>query len=81
MVQKSIEEAQAAFEQGVAGKGAKWEENTAAAGGDYGTGFRPILSAQNRCGAQARSKAAGYDALLAYAQCMKGSGLKGRSKT
>ena len=66
----SIDEASAHFSEGVSGKGARWEERTSAASGDYGTGFAPYLSAQNACGASVE-KAKGYDALVKYASCMK----------
>ena len=72
---KTIEEAAQRRIEGIEGKGTVWEERSKAADSAYREAFGPILNKQNACALEVERKGLrGYDALVAYAQCMKTKG-------
>ena len=71
-----ISKAQSRYAEGVQSgeAAAKWARHTAESSGDYATNFGPFLTAQNSCSQEVkRGKGmGGFDALVAYASCMRG---------
>jgi hypothetical protein len=71
---KDISKAQVRYQEGVTSgdAAAKWARHTAESAGDYATSFGPYLTAQNGCSSEVKHKGVGgFDALVAYAACMR----------
>jgi hypothetical protein len=60
------------YSQNAAAAAGKYAEGVGGAGADWQAGFGPIYSKMVSCGKSARSRAKGFAALQAYANCMAG---------
>jgi len=64
------------YSQNAAAASSKYAEGVSGAGADWQAGFAPIYNKMVSCGKTARSRAKGFAALQAYANCMAGAGQK-----
>ncbi len=64
------------YSQNAAAAAGKYAEGVQGAAADFSAGFAPIYSKMVSCGKSARSRAKGFAALQAYANCMAGAGQK-----